>query len=260
MAGVDHTFEGTPTQAPLRAAGQALFAPELASLGWQPQPGESSETSKLRGALVNRLAALGHAGTLAAAHQRFAAALAADTASVPGSLRGSILQAVGHQADAAEFEALWAALHQTESQEDRWLLLEALCAGTDAARAQRLLDESLSGRLPTDVSFGLLGQLGAVGALRLQVYEFAVEHWPALARLGGEGAFGGRNWLLPNIAWWSSDVALAARLLQDQQRLAGATGESTAQRVAAGMGVRARLRERESTGLADALAGWPPRE
>ena len=255
---LDYAFEGTPTQAPLRAAGQALFAPELASLGWQPQPGESSETSKLRCALVERLAALGHAGTLAAAHQRFTAALAADTASVPGSLRGSILQAVGRQADAAEFEALWAALHQTESQEDRWLLLEALCAGSDAARAQRLLDESLSGRLPTDVSFSLLNQLGAVAALRTQVYEFAVEHWPALARLGGEGAFGGRNWLLPGIAWWSSDVALATRLLEDQQRLAGTTGESTAQRAAASIQTRARLREREATGLIAALAGWSP--
>ena len=61
-------------------------------------------------------------------------------------------------------------------------------------------------------------------------------------------------------AWWSSDVALATRLLEDQQRLAGATGESTAQRVTASMGVRAQLRERESTGLAYALVGWSPRE
>ena len=257
---LEYAFAATPTQVALRAAGRALFAPELARLGWQPQPGEDGEVAKLRGALIVRLAALGDAGTLAAAHLRFSAALAADTASVPSSIRASVLWAVGREPDTVEFEALWNALHQTESQEERRLLLEALCAGTDAARAQRLLDESLSGRLPPDISVRLLSELGGEPTMIPQVYAFTIEHWQALAQLGGEGAFGGRNWLLPSIAWWSTTPELAARLLQDQRQLAGAAGASTAERVAAAIRVRASLREREADSLAAALAGWSPRD
>lgn len=85
-------------------------------------------------------------------------------------------------------------------------------------------------------------------------YAFAIEHWQALARLAGDGAFGGSSWLLPGIVWWPSDPQMAQRLLQDQQRLAGATGASTAERVAAGIQIRSRLREREASALAAALA------
>jgi len=104
------------------------------------------------------------------------------------------------------------------------------------------------------VSVDLVNAMGAVPALIPQVYAFAVEHWQALARLGGDGPFGGRNWLLPGIAWWANDTQMAQRLLQDQQRLAGPTGASTAERVAASIQLRARLREREVSALAAALA------
>jgi len=257
---LDYTFAATPAQDALRAAGMALFAPELAQLGWDERPGEDGETRRLRAALITRLAALGHAETLAGAHRRFAGAMAADTTQVPRSIRGSVLRAVGREPLAAEFEALWEALHKTESQEERWLFLEALCSGSDPRRAQRLLEESLSGRLAPDVSFRLLNAMGVVPSLIPQVYAFAVEHWQALAPLGGDGPFGGRNWLLPGIAWWASDPTTAQQLLQDQQRLAGPAGASTAERVAAGIQIRSRLREREASALVAALAkSLPPR-
>ena len=85
-------------------------------------------------------------------------------------------------------------------------------------------------------------------------YAFVLDHWAALAKAAGDGVFGGRNWLLPGTAYWSADAALAQRLLADQARLTGATGESTARRVAAGIEVRRRLREREADVLAPVLA------
>ena len=251
---LDYAFAATPVHDSLRAAGRALFAPELAQLGWEERPGEDSETRRLRATLITRLATLGHAETLAAARPRFAAAMAADTSQVPRSIRGSVIRAVGRDPENAEFEALWDALQKTESQEERGLFLQALCSGADPVRAQRLLEESLSGRLPPDVSVDLVNAMGAVPALIPQVYAFAVENWQALARLGGDGPFGGRNWLLPGIAWWANDAQMAQRLLQDQQRLAGPTGASTAERVAASIEIRARLREREVSALAAALA------
>lgn len=135
---------------------------------------------------------------------------------------------------------------------------QALCPGADPLRGQRLLEESLSGRLPPDVSLRFLNAMSVVPSLIPQVYVFAVEHWQALARLGGDGPFGGRNWLLPGIAWWANDAQMAQQLLQDQQRLAGPTGASTAERVAASIQIRSHLRERETLALAAALAQWSP--
>jgi aminopeptidase N len=249
---LDLALDGTPAQAALRQAGQALFGPELQRLGWQVGPGDDSELQTLRSDLVQHLARLGHAPTLARAHALFAAALA-DDAAVPASMRGAILYAVGRDAGDAEFDALLAALRVTDSQEKRWTLLKALTAGTDPARAQRLLDESLTGRLPVDISSQLPGAVGREPSLSPLAYAFVVAHWGALSRLAGEEGYGGRNWLLPRAAEGSNDPAVARTLLADQRRLAGAAGDSTAAQNAAAIENRSRLRAREASALAVAL-------
>jgi aminopeptidase N len=249
---LDTALHGTPAQQPLRAAGQALFGPELERLGWQVAPGEDSEIQTLRSDLIHRLAHFGHAPTLAKAHTLFAAALAGEAA-VPPSIRAALLYAVGRDASEAEFDALLVALRTTNSQEQRWKLLSALAAGSDPARAQRLLEESLSGRLPNDISSSLPGAVGGEPAMSSLAYDFVVAHWDAVSRLAGEGAFGGLHWLLPAAAASSSDAAVAHTLVADQQRLAGAAGASAAAQIAADIHNRSRLRAREAPALAAAL-------
>ncbi len=245
---LDTALDGTPAQASLRAAGSALFAPELERLGWSVAAGEDSESQTLRSDLIYRLARFGHAPTLAKAHSLFAAALAGQS-SVPPSMRSAVLYAVGRDATEAEFEALLGALRATNSQEERWSLLWALAAGTDPARAKRLLDESLSGRLPNDISSSLPGAVGGEPAMSPMAYEFVVTHWAQLSKLAGEGPFGGRYWLLPGAVESSSDPAAARRMVADQQRLAGAAGSSAAARMAATIENRSRLRAREAPAL-----------
>jgi hypothetical protein len=249
---LDTALDGTPAQAPLRAAGIALFGPELERLGWTVAPGEDSESQTLRSDLIYRLARFGHAPTLAKAHALFAATQAGG-ASAPPSIRAALLYAVGRDASQSEFEALMKALRATDSQEERWNLLWALAAGTNPVRAQRLLEESLSGRLPNDISSSLPGAVGSEPALSPLAYDFVVAHWAELSRLAGEGSFGGRYWLLPSAAESSSDPAVARRMVADQQRLAGAAGKSAAARTAAMIENRIRLREREAPALAAAL-------
>jgi aminopeptidase N len=253
---LDTAFDGTPAQAGLRRAGQALFGPELARLGWQPAPADDSETLSLRAQLIQHLAALHHAPTIAAARERFAAALDPAAGGVPPSLRGAVIAAVGAEASAAEFDALLAGLRASESQEERWVLVAGLSAGQDPAQARRLLDEALSGRLPQDISVALPGLVGEAPALSPLAYEFVLAHWDALMRLAGVGPFGGRHWLLPGAAGASSDPQLARRLPEDQRRLAGVAGASAAERVASAIVVRQRLRQREAEPFAAALAGW----
>ncbi len=249
---LDTALAGTAAEAPLRAAGQSLFSAELNRLGWQPATGEDSETSQLRASLVGVLSRLRHAPTFAAARERFAAALA-PAGGVPPSIRAALIAAVGADASPAEFETLFEALRATESQAERRVLIRALTAGRDAARAQRVLDESLAGRLPPNLAVRLPGAVAEVPALQPMAYDFVLTHWAALAQLAGDSAFGGRHWLLPGAASSSNELEMARRMQADQQRLDGAAGASTAAQVAAAITTRARLREREAADLATAL-------
>ena len=250
---LDLALHGTPAQAPLRQAGRALFGPELARLGWNPVAGEDSETQSLRASLIQRLAAMNDAPTIAAARERFAAALAPDAGAVAPSLRGAVIAAVGHDARPEEFDAMLAALFATDSQEERWMLLNALAAGHNAARADRLLDTALGGRLPPNISARLPGALANHPQHTARAYAFVLAHWPALAQLAGTGPFGGQHWLLPGAASASSDAAVARAMQADQRRLAGEAGTSAAETVAANINMRQRLRDREAGPLAAAL-------
>jgi len=252
---LDLALHGTPAQAPLRQAGRALFGPELARLGWDPALGEDSEVQSLRATLIERLAELDDAPTIAAARQRFAAALAPRAAGLAPSLRGAVMAAVGHDAKPEEFDAMLAALLAADSQEERWLLLGGLAKGHDAAQADRLLATALSGRLPPNISARLPTVLGNHPQHTARAYAFVLAHWPALAQLAGTGPFGGQHWLLPIAAGASNDAAVAQAMLEDQRRLAGEAGASAAAKVAATIHMRQRLRDREAGPLAAALAG-----
>jgi aminopeptidase N len=246
---LDAAFDGATAQAPVRAAGHAVFEPELARLGWDTRPNEDHETLRLRATVIDILAKLRHRPTLEAARQRFADALAKSPRIHP-SVRAAILSAVGCEPSAEQFDQLLSAYRTTDSQEERWILHEALANGDDALRARMLLDEALSGRLPPDVSAAIPGAIGERPSLGPLAYAFVLDHWKELSRLAGNGVFGGQNWLLPGAAYWSSDPAMAMRLLQDQKRVTGDTGDSTAQIAAQGIAVRHRLREREAARLA----------
>ncbi len=165
------------------------------------------------------------------------------------AMRPALLVAAGRSATDAQFDALLAELHSTNSQEERRNLLEALVAGKDPLRAQRLLDESLSGRLPGDISSRIPGALARQPLLGPLAYDFVVAHWEAFKRLAGDGPFGGHHWLLPDAAGSSSDAAVVRTLVADQKRLAGPSGETAAARVAAMIDNRSRLRAREAPAL-----------
>jgi aminopeptidase N len=255
---LDRALHGTPAQAPLRAAGRALLAPELQRLGWQERSGEDAETQRLRGVLVNTLAQLGDAAVLAQARTLWPAAWARDASRLPGSLRGPVLNAVARQATAAEWETLWAALRSTDKQEERWLYLQALSHDADPARIQRLLDASLAGWLPPNVATDVPGLVADQPQHARTAYAFVEQRWPKLAALAGSGVFGARAWLLPGAADGLADRDSAQRLRADQQRLAGPAGAMPAETVAAAIEVRAALREREGDRLQAAIAAWSP--
>jgi hypothetical protein len=256
---LDRALQGTPAQPRLREAARALLAPELARLGWSERAGEDPEVQRLRGELINALAQFGDADVKREARARWAGALRlAGAAPLPGSLRRPVLKAVARDASAAESAALLKALRTTSSQEERWLLLSALAADPDAARARTLLDASLAGWLPPNVAVEVPAFVADEPVHAAAAYAFVAAHWPRLAQLAGSGVFGARGWLLPGAADGLNEIADAQRLRDDQARLAGPTAAAPAETIAAAIEVRARLRAREGSTLADALAAWSP--
>jgi aminopeptidase N len=259
---LDRTLHGTPSQQGLRTAARALLAPELARLGWDEAANDDAESRRLRGVLIGALAQLGDADVTARARERWRAALMptgkAGASRLPGSLRGAVISAVARNATAEESQALWAALRATNSEEERQLLVRALAVDADPVRAKQLLDASLAGWLPPNIATDVPAIVGNEPVHAAAAYDFTAAHWPQLAKLAGSGVFGARAWLLPGAADGLNDRAAAKRLHEDQRRLAGPTGATPAETVAAAIEVRAALREREAERLVTALASWLP--
>ena len=235
-------FAGTPQQAALENAARALFAPELASLGWTPKTGESSETESLRNQLIEDLARYGDTATLERARALFDAEQAGGAALPPG-IRAGVVRAVGVQPGNARFEQLWARLLATASEEERNLYASALAGVRDPVLAQRLLALSLQGTLPTNQASQLPGLVAERRHNAELAYRFTLSNWPALAELAGPV---GRMWLLPSAAEGFNRLDQAKSLVADQQRVAGAPGASPAARIAARIELQAAVQSREA--------------
>lgn len=257
---LDQAVVGTPAQPPLRAAGRALFAPELARIGWaarpQQEPQQEPQLDKLRGTLIARLAQWDDADTIAQALQRFAQDEAGQEPLAP-SIRAAVIEAAGTHADRARFDQLLLRLKNATSEEDRWLYASALASGRDAGRARELLAASLAGIAPPNIAAAIPGMVGERTPLGAVAYDFTLANWGRLAELAG-GNWGGAAWLLPNAASRFTDRARAARLVADQQRKAGRDGAVPAARIGAAIELLAAVREREARSLGKALAAWRP--
>lgn len=262
LAQLDRALHDTAAQQRLRTAARALLAPELARLGWDEVATEDAESRRLRGVLIGALAQFGDADVTVRARERWRAALApagrAGASGLPGSLRSAVITAVARNASAEESQALWAALRAADSEEERQLLVRALATDPDPARAERLLEASTAGWLPPNIATDVPGIVGNEPVHAAAAYAFTAAQWPQLAKLAGSGVFGARAWLLPGAADGMSDRAAAARLREDQRRLAGPTAAMPAETVAAAIEVRAALREREAERLSAALTTWSP--
>ncbi len=253
---LDRALAGTPAQRRLHAAGRLLFGRELARLGWAVRKGETSESTALRSELIGLLARLDDQAVAARAGRLFDAEAAGGRA-VPGSIREGVVMAAGHAADARRFEALLKLMKAAKDEEDRRLFANAMAAGNNPVRAERLMTLALNGGMPSNLARRVPGRVAELSPLGPQAYRFASEHWSQLADLSGR-QFGGHFWILPGAAFSSNDEAMAKRLLADQAELAGADGAALAAQVAEMVERRAALKQRESARLAVSLTAWRP--
>src|SRR5262249_35122531 len=135
-----HSLElGGAGLAAFDAWARQLLAPQLARLGWDPQPGEKDLDAALRGTLGASLGKFGDAAVVAEAQRRFRA-LASKGEPIPGSLRSAVLGLVGREADAATWEQLRDFARREISTEQKRNFYHALTF----VRAPELRDRTLA--------------------------------------------------------------------------------------------------------------------
>ncbi len=247
---LDTTMAGRAAQKQLRAIGRRLLAPQLARLTWMPARNEDAQTAELRGTLIAMLARFDDAATIAQAIRAFDED-DAGTRKLPASLRDPVFHATGMHADRANFDRLLVRLKEAAGEEERWMLAKALAAGRDAQRAEELLASSLAGVAPPNVASAIPGLVARYSPFGELAYRYTLGQWPRLAELAGSW---GRSFLLPQASRGFSDPQSAARLVEDQRRMAGADGASLGAREAEDIRLRAAVKAREAAALEKDLA------
>lgn len=250
-------LHGTPAEEALARSARALFAPQLAQVGWAPQAGEDSETEALRSSLIRLLVRFDDPAAVQRVAELVDAADAGRTALSP-AIRKAVVRAAGRHADAPRFARLLAQLKDASSEDERWMLASAVSRNLDQALARQVLALALRQDLPNNVAPWLSGMVADEPRHAELAYAFVQEHWAQLAQKTGD-MFGAKAWLLPGASDSFADSAAARRLLADQARLAGAPGAATASQVAAQIEMRAAVRLREAARLAEPLERLPAR-
>ena len=195
------------------------------------------------------LAKFDHAPTIAQAIRAFDDD-DAGTHRLPASLREPVTLATGMHADRAHFDRLLARLKAAQGEEDRLLYAKALAAGRDAARAEELLAASLAGVAPANVASSLPGLVAQFSPFGELAYRYTLANWGRLAELAGSW---GRQFLLPKASAGFSEAESAARLVEDQRRVAGADGDKLGAQEAENIRLRAAVKAREAPQLEKAL-------
>ena len=254
LLAMSRTIPVGPVREAIDQRARALLAPELARLGWAPVAGEPAPVSELRADLIRSLGHFGDTEVITRAGTLVDAELAGG-AEVPGPTRGAVFASAARQAGRARFDALVARWLATDSQSERWVLLNALGRVGDPALAQELLALSVAGRLPTDMAVRIPGELAKASPHGALAYGFVLARWADFERLSGDSVFGSRAWLLPHAAQGFHRPDDATRLQADQARLVGEAGAQPARETAELIRQRAAWRAREELLLLAALRG-----
>jgi aminopeptidase N len=206
LVDLDRLYDERPGQAAFRAYAQGVLRPQLARVGWDPQPGESDNLRLMRGALLSALGRLGDPEVVAEAHRRFDA-MALQPSAMPAGLRRTVLTSIAQHADAADWERLHAMAVHAPSEIERRDLYVLLGEADDPALAQRALDLALSGE-PVATTVPAMIEAVSIRHPGLTL-DFAAAHWDRVSVLLEPDY---RPAYVPGLVMGASDPAVAGRL------------------------------------------------
>jgi len=235
---LDAMADGAPEQALVRRFARALAAPAFARLGWDEKAADTVDQRALRPLLAALLIRAGDEAIIEQGRARFERYQANPETLAP-SMRDVVVLAEGLHSSQANYGKLIARLAQSESEEERAALAEALTSAADPVLAARTLELALADNLPAQITSGLVRRVADSGH-RALAWAFAVRHRDALLR---DQEAVTQNSFFPSLVSGSSDPADAERMEAWVGANFGPDAQTEARKV--GNAIRTRAREKQ---------------
>jgi aminopeptidase N len=204
---LDRLERNQPGRRAFQAWAVQLLGPRFAELGWEAKPGEPTLDATQRASLISALGRYGDRAVSAECLRRFQAYVA-DPASLPGTLRGPVLEVVGRHATRETFDQLHALARAAHTTEEKRRAYAGMQAAIDPALAQEMIELTLGNEFSATEAARNLAYISANEHPEL-AWDFARAHTDALLR---QTTYFGRNPYLGNIAKNLTDPARAAEL------------------------------------------------
>jgi aminopeptidase N len=207
LALIDRLQFDQPGRRAFQAWACQLLSPKLARLGWDAKPEEPALDATLRAKVVDALGNYGDRATVEECTRRFQAYLA-HPASLPGNLRGAVLDVVGRYATPETYEQLHQLARAAKTTEEKRRAYGGMQAALDPVLAAKTLALTLGDEMSATESSRNVAAVANNEHADL-AWEFAQAHTDELFQ---RTTFFGRNVFLPGIARASTNAARATEL------------------------------------------------
>ncbi len=147
LASLDRLYRDAPGRAKFAEFVRARLHPLEQRVGWDAQPGEDANTSRLRSAVLETLSLYDDSQTIAEARRRWDQALQ-DPGSLSPEVRRTALTIVARHADATTFGSLMDLARAANDPLEKEHIWEALAGVADPASARRMLELAASPEAP----------------------------------------------------------------------------------------------------------------
>jgi aminopeptidase N len=211
---INRLFAGSTALEKFQRYARSVLRPTFETLGWQPKPGEPSNTGRLRASLINALGYLNDPEVLAGCRERFEAYLK-KAESLPADLRGPVLAVAGRYADDRSWDALHELGLKTTSIEDKQNFYNALACATNPKLVKKTLAIALTDELPTSRAIFLVSRVARDSGHPDIAWEFAKTNMKALlAKVDAAGV----NRYAPSLFTFFSDESRSGELKEYAMR------------------------------------------
>ncbi len=241
LDGIDGLERGRPERAAFRKFGCEWLNPLLGRLGWEPRVGEAPTDKLLRTQVLTSLGYFGDPAVIKEAQVRFAAFLK-DQRTLPADLRGPVLRIAGRYGDRATYDQLHELARGAKTTEERLLYYRAMAGSLDPDLATLTLSISLTDETVPQETAYLVAEVAGLGEHQEQAWDFTQRHLPELL---GQVEMFRRNTYVPGIMGSFSDAARADELEAYVKDKIGEDAMAKARETAAGIRLKAALKERE---------------
>ena len=241
---------GRGHEAPLRAFVHALVSPAFDRLGWEPQPGEDEKTATLRGLLLGALGTTAGDQAVRTRAVELHTAYLEDRSSLSPDLVPAVVGIVADSGGEAEYQQFLERFRSPATPQEEVRYLMSLAGFRNEALVRRTLDLVLTEVRSQNAAFLVNSLLANVDHGPL-AWEWVKEHWDELQERLPDNAHARMVESVSTLSTPALGDDVRAFLSAHPVKAGQKTVDQTLERLA----VNTAFRERNASGLADALAG-----